>query len=95
MNNTQRALWASGLFTAVLTAVLVAIINDARHKLDQAVLDNVRQDSEIAHNAKSFDKMELRIKEMMDLLVATNGTTIRIEERLDSFESVPGENQNR
>ena len=87
MNNTAKALWFSGLFTAVLTAVLIAIINDARNKLDQAVLDNVRQDSEIQHNSDAYDKLELRLLELMDLSISTNNTVIRLEEKLNSFES--------
>jgi hypothetical protein len=87
MNNTAKALWFSGLFTAVLTAVLIAIINDARNKLDQAVLDNVRQDSEIQHNSDAYDKLELRLLELMDLSISTNNTVIRLEEKLNSFET--------
>lgn len=87
MNNTAKALWFSGLFTAVLTAVLIAIINDARKKLDQAVLDNVRQDSEIQHNSNAYDKLELRLLELMDLSISTNNAVIRLEEKLNSFES--------
>ena len=87
MNNTAKALWFSGLFTAVLTAVLIASINDARSKLDQAVLDNVRQDSEIEHNSSAYDKLELRLLELMDLSISTNNAVIRLEEKLNSFES--------
>ena len=86
MNNTQKALWFSGIFSAVLTAVLVAVINDARHKLDAAVLDNARQDSEIRHNAENIDDVSLRLKELLDVAIGTNNAVIRVEEKMNSFE---------
>jgi len=86
MNNTQKALWFSGIFSAILTAVIVSVVDDARHKLDQAVLDNVRQDSEIKHNADSYDALALQMRELMGIAVGTNNAVIRVEEKLNSFE---------
>ena len=88
MNNTQKALWFSGVFSAVLSAVIISVINDARHKLDQAVLDNVRQDAEISHNEKNYDELALQMRELMGVAIGTNNTVIRVEERLKSFETV-------
>ncbi len=86
MNNTQKALWFSGIFSAVLTAVIVSVVNDARHKLEKAVIDNVRQDSEIKHNADNYDSLELQMRELMNVAIGTNNAVIRVEERLKSFE---------
>ena len=86
MNGTQKALWFSGIFSAVLTAVMIASINDARQKLHFAVMDNVRQDSEIKHNANAIDDMSLRLKELLDVAIGTNNAVIRVETILDSFE---------
>ena len=86
MSATQRALWFSGIFSAVLSAVLISSIADARKKLDKAVLDNVRQDSELIHYGNKFDSMELQMREMMSIAVGTNNVVIRMEEQLKSFE---------
>lgn len=86
MNGTQKALWFSGIFSAVLTAVIISAINDARHKLDAAVIDNVRQDSEIKHNADNYDSLELQMRELMNVAIGTNNAVIRVEERLKGFE---------
>ena len=86
MNNTQKALWFSGVFSAVLSAVIISVINDARRKLDTAVLDNVRQDSEIKHNADNYDSLELQMRELMSIAIGTNNTVIRVEEHMKSFE---------
>ena len=64
MNKTQKALWFSGMFAAILTAVLISMINDARGKLDQSVLDNVRQDSEIKHMANNYDAIKLELRDI-------------------------------
>ena len=87
MNNTAKALWVTGLVTAVLTAVIIADINESKRQLHQAVLDNTRQDAEIQHNSAAYDKLELRLLELMDLSISTNNTVIRLEEKLNSFES--------
>tara|TARA_R110000850_G_scaffold275028_1_gene413420 strand:- start:334 stop:603 length:270 start_codon:yes stop_codon:yes gene_type:complete len=86
MNPTQKALWFSGIFSAVLSAVIISSIADAREKLDKAVLDNVRQDSELIHYGDKFDSMELQMREMMALAIGTNNVVIRMEEKLESFE---------
>tara|TARA_R110000782_G_scaffold55815_1_gene117434 strand:+ start:241 stop:510 length:270 start_codon:yes stop_codon:yes gene_type:complete len=86
MSATQRALWFSGIFSAVLSAVIISSISDARKKLDKAVLDNVRQDSELIHYGNKFDSMELQMREMMSIAVGTNNVVIRMEEQLKSFE---------
>lgn len=88
MNSTQKALWFSGIFSAVLTAVIVSVVNDARHKLDKAVIDNVRQDAQISHNSEKFDSLELQLREVMSIAIGTNNVVIRIEEQLKSFERV-------
>tara|TARA_R110000787_G_scaffold125979_2_gene237142 strand:- start:74 stop:346 length:273 start_codon:yes stop_codon:yes gene_type:complete len=87
MNPTQKALWFSGIFSAVLAAVIISSIANAREKLDKAVLDNVRQDSELIHYASKFDSMELQMREMMALAIGTNNVVIRMEEKLESFEN--------
>ena len=86
MNPTQKALWFSGIFSAVLSAVIISSIADAREKLDKAVLDNVRQDSELKHYGDKFDSMELQMRELMALGIGTNNVVIRMEEKLESFE---------
>ena len=86
MNPTQKALWFSGIFSAVLSAVIISSISEARKKLDKAVLDNVRQDSELIHYGAKFDSMELQMREMMALAIGTNNVVIRMEEKLESFE---------
>tara|TARA_R110000868_G_scaffold75610_1_gene217964 strand:+ start:117 stop:386 length:270 start_codon:yes stop_codon:yes gene_type:complete len=86
MNPTQKALWFSGIFSAVLSAVIISSIADARKKLDKAVLDNVRQDSELMYYGDKFDSMELQMREMMALAIGTNNVVIRMEEKLESFE---------
>ena len=83
----QKALWASGLVTAVLTAIIIDDINESKRKLHKAMLDNSRQDAEIQHNSAAYDKMELRLKELMDVTIITNNAVIRMEEQLKSFES--------
>ena len=87
MNQTQKALWFSGIFSAVLTAVIISSISDASKKLDKAVLDNVRQDSELIHYADKFDSIELQMRELMALGIGTNNVVIRMEEKLESFEN--------
>ena len=87
MNQTQKALWFSGIFSAVLTAVIISSISDASKKLDKAVLDNVRQDSELIHYGDKFDSMELQMREMMSIAIGTNNAVIRVEEKLESFEN--------
>ena len=86
MNPTQKALWFSGIFSAVLSAVIISSIADARKKLDKSVLDNVRQDSELMYYGDKFDSMELQMREMMALAIGTNNVVIRMEEKLESFE---------
>tara|TARA_R110000851_G_scaffold206686_2_gene358713 strand:- start:427 stop:696 length:270 start_codon:yes stop_codon:yes gene_type:complete len=86
MNGTQKTLWFSGIFSAVLTAVLISSITDERKKLDKAVLDNVRQDAELIHYGFKFDSMELQIRETMAIALSTNNVVIRMEEQLKSFE---------
>ena len=87
MNQTQKALWFSGIFSAVLAAVIISSISDARKKLDKAVMDNVRQDSELIHYADKFDSIELQMRELMALGIGTNNVVIRMEEKLESFEN--------
>ena len=86
--NTAKALWGTGLITAVLTAVIIADVNESKRKLHQAVLDNGRQDSEIQHNSEAYDKLELRLLELMDLAIKINNSTIRMEEHMKTFETV-------
>ena len=86
MNKTQKALWFSGMFAAILTAVLISMINDARGKLDQSVLDNVRQDSEIKHMANNYDAIKLELRDIsvsQDTLIKV---VTRVDEKLSSFE---------
>lgn len=86
MNKTQKALWFSGIFAAILTAVLISMINDARGKLDQSVLDNVRQDSEIKHMANNYDAIKLELRDIsvsQDTLIKV---VTRVDEKLNSFE---------
>jgi hypothetical protein len=86
MNGTQKALWFSGIFAAVLTAVIISSITDASQKLHQAVIDNVRQDAELNHYKDKFDSMELQMREVMAISIGTNNAVIRMEEQLKSFE---------
>ena len=86
MNTTQKALWFSGILSAVLSAVIISVVNDARARLGKAVLDNVRQDSEIKHNADSYDALALQMRELMGVAIGTNNAVIRVEEKLNSFE---------
>lgn len=86
MNKTQKALWLSGMFAAILTAVLISMINDARGKLDKSVLDNVRQDSEIKHMANNYDSIKLELRDIsvsQDTLIKV---VTRVDEKLNSFE---------
>jgi hypothetical protein len=86
MNKTQKALWFSGMFAAILTAVLISMINDARGKLDKSVLDNVRQDSEIKHMANNYDSIKLELRDIsvsQDTLIKV---VTRVDEKLNSFE---------
>ncbi len=86
MNKTQKALWFSGMFAAILTAVLISMINDARGKLDKSVLDNVRQDSEIKHMANNYDAIKLELRDIsvsQDTLIKV---VTRVDEKLNSFE---------
>ncbi len=87
MNQTQKALWFSGIFSAVLAALIISSIAEARKKLDKAVMDNVRQDSELIHYADKFDSIELQMRELMALGIGTNNVVIRMEEKLESFEN--------
>ena len=87
MSSTQKALWISGIFSAVLTAVIIDEISNSRAKLEKAVIDNVRQDSELMHYGSKFDSMELQMREMMAIAIGTNNVVIRMEEQLKSFES--------
>ena len=82
----KNALWFAGIFSAVLTAVLIAMIEDARAKLDNATMTNVRQDADIRHNEKSIDDMDLRLKELMEVAIGTNNSVIRIEGKLEQWE---------
>ena len=86
MNNIQKALWFSGIFSAVLTAVIISVFNDARRQLEGAVLDNARQDAEITHNAESYDELALHLRELMGVAIGTNNAVIRMDEKLNSFE---------
>ena len=86
MNNTNKAIWLSGIFSAVLTAFIISVVDDAQHKLSQAVIDNVRQDAQISHNSQKFDSLESQMSEMMSLAIGTNNVVIRVEERLKFFE---------
>jgi len=88
MNGTQKALWFSGIFAAVLTAVLIADINESKRQLHQAVLDNTRQDAEIMHNSEKFDTLELQMRELMNISIGTNNTVIRMEEHMKTFEAI-------
>jgi hypothetical protein len=86
MNKTQKALWFSGMFAAILTAVLISMINEARGKLDKSVLDNVRQDSEIKHMANNYDSIKLELRDIsvsQDTLIKV---VTRVDEKLNSFE---------
>ena len=87
MNQTQKALWFSGIFSAVLAALIISSIAEARKKLDKAVMDNVRQDSELIHYADKFDSIELQMRELMALGIGTNNVVIRMEEKLESCEN--------
>ena len=87
MNHTQKALCFSGLFLAVLTAVIISAISDARERLEKAVLDNARQDVKIAHNSDSYDDLALQMRELMGVAIGTNNAVIRVETKLDGFES--------
>ena len=82
----KNALWFAGIFSAVLTAVLIAMIEDARVKLDNATMTNVRQDSDIRHNEKNIDDMDLRLKQLMEVAIGTNNSVIRIEGKLEQWE---------
>lgn len=86
MNNTQKALWFSGIFAAVLSAVIISAINDARHKLDNAVIDIAKQGVRISNNAENIDDNEVRLLQFMDIMNGTHDSVIRVEERLKSFE---------
>lgn len=86
MNNTQKALWFSGIFAAVLTAVIIAEINDSRRKLDQAVLDIAKQGVMIGHNAENINDNEVRLLEFGHIVNGTHDSVIRIETKLESFE---------
>lgn len=86
MNNTQKALWFSGLFSAVLTAVIVSVVNDARHKLEKAVIDNVRQDSEIAHMSENYDSIKLELRDLSAGQTTLIKVVTRVDEKLNSFE---------
>jgi hypothetical protein len=86
MNSTQRALWFSGIFAAVLTAVIISVVNDARHKLEKAVIDIAKHGVEISHNAENIDDVEVRFLEFMAITSGTHDSVIRIEEQMKTFE---------
>lgn len=76
MNNTQKALWFSGIFSAVLTAVIVSVVNDARHKLEQAVIDIAKHDVRIGNNSENIDDVYIVLNKIekngADQLASTN-----------------------
>ena len=76
------------IYAAVLTAVIIADINESKRQLHKAVLDNTRQDAEISHNSRAYNKMELRLKELMDVTIRTNNAVIRVEEHMNTFEAI-------
>lgn len=88
MNGTQKALWFSGIFSAVLAAVIIASINSARDKLEKAVLDNVRQDSEIEHVSKNYDAIKLELRDLASGQDSLIKVATRMDEKLNSFERV-------
>ena len=88
MNNTQKALWFSGMFAAVLSAVIISAINESRRKLDQAVIDIAKHGVMISHNAENIDDNEVRLLDFMDIISGTHDSVIRMEVTLKSFERV-------
>jgi len=86
MNGTQKALWFSGIFAAVLTAVIISEINESRRKLDQAVIDIAKQGVMIGHNAENINDNEVRLLEFREIISGTHDSVIRMEEKLESFE---------
>lgn len=76
MNNTQKALWFSGIFSAVLTAVIVSVVNDARHKLEKAVIDIAQHDVRIGNNSEKIDNVYIVLNKIeengADQLESTN-----------------------
>jgi len=83
----SKALWGAGIFSAVLSAVLISIVNDARSKLEQAVIDNVRQDSEIEHMAENYDAIKLELRDIKSGQAITIKELTRIGEHLKTFEA--------
>ena len=83
----NKALWGAGIFSAVLSAALISIVNDARAKLDQAVIDNVRQDSEISHMAQNYDAIKLELRDIRDGQTLLIKELTRIGEHLKTFEA--------
>ena len=83
----QKAIVAGGIVIAVLTAVIIDDIKDARHRLQEAVLNDARQDAEIRHNAEAYNKLDLRLKDLYEISIMTNNSVIRVEEHIKTFEA--------
>ena len=91
MNNDPvitKALWVTGITTAVLTGILISIIDSGIADLKGAIITNARQGAQIEHNHEELNHLELRLKELMEVSTTTNHVVIRVEEKLKSFESV-------
>jgi len=87
MNTTaQKAAVAGGIVIAVLTAIIIDDIEEHRNRLQEAILDNARQDAEIRHNSEAYNKLDLRLKELHDISILTNNSVIRVEEHIKTFE---------
>jgi hypothetical protein len=83
-----KALWITGIATAVLTGILISIIDSGIEDLKEAIITNAKQDAQIEHNREGLNHLELRLKELMEVSITTNHVVIRVEEKLKSFESV-------
>ena len=82
----SKVLWGAGIFSAVLSAVLISIVNDARAKLEKAVIDNVRQDSEIQHMNQNYDEIKLELRDIKGGQSIAIKELTRIGEHLKTFE---------
>lgn len=85
-HTVSKALWVTGIATAVLTGILISIINSGISDLKEAIITNAKQDAQIEHNREGLNHLELRLKELMDVSVTTNSVVIRMEEKLKLFE---------
>lgn len=76
MSSQQKALWFSGIFSAVLTAVIISEVHDARVKLDDAIITNATQSADISHNAKRLDNFAMVLKDIFEgQRILQNGNT--------------------